>query len=154
MKSTHRFLDLLRSSPKTVYYRLSECTHTPDNVLISSLVGPTLVTGCRQRDHLLFPDQLQLLIEGLGILLLRRQQQLAESHPPGAGLTVYKSIGDAIPLNYIRLMCHQRFKIQFTYNGSLCFNDLNSSNPPAGPTARASRRPPLGKCSAPTSSRP
>lgn len=78
-----------------------ECTHTPDDVLVSPLVGPTLVTGCRQRDDLLLPHQLQLLIERVGILLLCRQQQLAESHAPGVGLTVCgKKRGHATPFNF------------------------------------------------------
>lgn len=63
-------------------------THTPDNILVSSLVGPTLVTGCRQRHHLLLPHQLQLLVERLAILPLCRQQQLTESHVPVVRLTV------------------------------------------------------------------
>lgn len=44
--------------------------HRPDNILISSLVGSTLITGCRQRDDLFLSHKLQLLIESLSILLL------------------------------------------------------------------------------------
>lgn len=49
-------------------------THGPDDVLVSSLVGATLITGCRQRDNLFLPHQLQPVIESLGILLLSGQQ--------------------------------------------------------------------------------
>ena len=46
-------------------------SHKPDNILVSSLVGPALVAGGGQRDDLLLPHQLQLVIESLTILLLR-----------------------------------------------------------------------------------
>lgn len=64
--------------------------HKPDDVLVSPLVGSTFITGCRQRDDLLFPHKLQLLVESLSILLLGRQQQLAEPYAPGTGLTIWK----------------------------------------------------------------
>lgn len=50
-----------------VFTRLS---HTPDNVFVSSLVGAALIAGCRKWDHLLFPHQFQLLVEGLIVLFL------------------------------------------------------------------------------------
>lgn len=81
---------------QTTITKYSIDTHTPDNVLVSSLVGAALVAGCRQRDDLLLPHQLQLLVESLGVLLLSRQQQLAEPHAPGIGLAVWGHNGRLI----------------------------------------------------------
>lgn len=77
---------VMRKKPKL----LQKLKVRPDDVLVSPLVGPTLVAGGGQRDHLLFPHQLQPLVETLCILLLRRQQQLAEPHAPGARLLVWR----------------------------------------------------------------
>lgn len=49
---------------------ISRLSHKPDDVFISSLVGATLITGCRKWDHLLLPHQFQLLVEGLIVLFL------------------------------------------------------------------------------------
>ncbi|TNN78303.1 hypothetical protein EYF80_011543 [Liparis tanakae] len=110
---TSSLLTGLRRRHEAGYVESPVQSHTDDVNTSPSLLSQAEQGAAEGQDRLLGPEgvlghlqsvrpmrrQLQLLVESLGVLLLGRQQQLAEPHAPGVGLALYGPVvaGGGVP---------------------------------------------------------